>query len=91
MEAREAEDKEERFTITVRLVKKELDSYTRTAKELNLKLYEFLKLAVILLLKIAGQIKSGGSIILLDAHGNMEKLCILELDRLPKEKPEGGE
>ena len=91
MEAKKAGKSEERWTVTVRLAKRESDFYTKAMNELNLKIYELVKLAVILLLKVAALIKSGGSVILLDAEGKMEKLCILELEGLRREKHEGGE
>jgi hypothetical protein len=91
MGAEKAGRPEERWTVTVRLAKKEYDFYGQAMKELNLKVYELVKLAVILLLKIAALIKSGGTVILQDADGNLEKLCILEFEGLQKEKHEGGE
>jgi hypothetical protein len=91
MEAGKAGKREERWTVTVRLARNDLNFYTQVMNELNLKIYEMVKLAVILLLKIAALIKSGGTVILLDANGKMEKLCILELEGLQKEKHEGGE
>ena len=90
MGAAKAGRKEERWTVTVRLAKKELDFYTKAMNELNLKLYELVKLSVKLLLKVVAQIKSGGAIILLDAEGKMEKLCILELEGLQVENKKEG-
>lgn len=90
MEAKKAGKQEERWTVTFRLAKKEYDFYGQAIQELNLKVYEMVKLAVVLLLKIVALIKSGGAVIFQDADGNMEKLCILELEGLRRDKKEGG-
>ena len=90
-EAGKAGKGEAQWTVTIRLAPKDYVFYGRAIKELNLKVCELVKTAVTLFLKIAAQLKSGGAVIFLDADGKMEKLCILELEGLQKEKHEGGE